>query len=219
MRLKRTMFVLTVFLGFSGLSGMKAMADPLPAQTSSSSSASSPIDFQGHLMGGLDAGIAIPSQDITPGTQAIEGPAVQGSVFYGLTNNVQVGLDLGWYQTGYAPGGKFAGNLGDLYLLPTVMLRGQQNGAWSPYATVGLGANINMFSSSEPGLSISPTDTFAMRFAIGEDYFMTSHLALNAELSWLMNTGMWTETTPGGATSGSTFNNSAVFLMAGIHFM
>lgn len=217
MVLNRALLLLMVFLGFSFLSEKKAFSDPFPSQTSS---ASSPVVFQGHLMGGLDAGIAIPSQSITAGSQSIEGPAVQGNLFYGLTNNVLAGMNMGWYQTGYSAGhGVFDGSLGDLYLIPTLEVRGRQDGAWSPYASIGMGANINMFSSSVPGLSISPTDTIAYRVAVGEDYFMTPQIALNAELSWLMNTGMWTETNPGGATTGSTFNNSAVFLMAGIHFL
>ena len=221
MTLKRAVLSMAVFLGLSVYAANDAFAaDPASVQpTASPLSSSSPVGFQGRLMGGLDAGIAIPSQAITPSAQSIEGPAVQGNVFYGLTDSVLVGLELGWYQTGYSPAGRFAGNLGDVYMIPTVEIRGQQDGAWSPYLSFGLGANLNMFSASEPGLSISPTDTLATRFAIGDDYFMTPHFALNMELSWLMNTGMWTETSPGGAVSGSTFNNSAVFLMAGVHFL
>ncbi|MDA8059897.1 MAG: hypothetical protein M0Z37_06075 [Nitrospiraceae bacterium] len=210
--LKSRFYLLFVFLGLSLYPSGNAFSDPL-----SDSSPNPPIEYKGHLTGGIDAGITIPSQAIVSGAESIEGPTAQGNIFYGLTNSFLIGMNAGWYQTGYATGGVFQGNLQDFYLIPSVELRGQQSGAWSPFASLGMGANFNMFNSSQPGTSISPTDTLAFLASVGEDYFVTSHVAMDLELSWLMNTGMWTETTPK-RTTGSTFNNSAVFLMAGIHF-
>jgi len=56
---------------------------------------------------------------------------------------------------------------------------------------MGFGVNVNSFSESDniSGTTISPSNNFAWRLAWGADYFLTSALALNAEMAYKINDG------------------------------
>jgi len=62
-------------------------------------------------------------------------------------------------------------------------------GAWQPYGLVGAGAVWTTLASTTPGISPDLTSpSFAARFALGLDYYMTKNLYLNLGGEFLFDT-------------------------------
>jgi opacity protein-like surface antigen len=62
-------------------------------------------------------------------------------------------------------------------------------GAWQPYALVGAGAIWTTLNSTTPGISPDlTTPSFAARFALGLDYYITKNLSLNLGGEFLFDT-------------------------------
>ncbi len=121
------------------------------------------------------------------------------------------------------------GNTSTVSLLPTVELRTDKLGNVSLYGSLGLGVNFNGFSNSASlntfcgsfTCTIAPGTSFAARFGVGLDYFISPNFALNAEIGYLFNlanTAM-TVSVPGATTSGSqNVDLSTLFFLFGFHY-
>ena len=146
---------------------------------------------QGRWTAGLRAGFSILTQEFVRNTSTDIGPAINAYTFYGLNRWLNVGLMVEWERrtTDQESPKLDVGTLNTVSVLPTVEVRPGRYGAIMPYASAGIGVNVNSFSESNPAAVISPANTFAFRLAGGADYPLTSKLMLNTELAWKRNRG------------------------------
>jgi opacity protein-like surface antigen len=184
---------------------------------------------------GLRAGIAVPTQNgFTVATETEEiwfesklGPAVNVQALRHISPMLALGLTVEWERHAYRgnstgtgiPDAKL-GTLNTISLLPTVELRPGRYGQFAPYGTIGIGMNINNFSTdasqAPDDISISPTG--ALRVGLGTDYFLTDHLALNTELAWKYNYGTLEEKDPDGTFGRLNNNASTLLFLAGLRW-
>jgi len=176
---------------------------------------------------GLRVGPSILTQDVSGSIEANTGPIISGNILYGLTDNFSMGLNLEW-ETHQA---ESVGDIGDINifsLIPFIEFRPGGRQAFSPYASLGIGININSFNE-ESGLfcvttigsgfcKIEPENTFALKFAGGFDYFVTPNLALNAEIGWKLNSGDSDVKVSGVGTISDDFRASVFNLLFGLRY-
>jgi opacity protein-like surface antigen len=148
---------------------------------------------QGQRMLGFRAGFAPLTQSLTTNSSTDVGSLVNVQGLYGLNKWLLVGLTVEWERHAVDQQSPHVdlGHQDTVSLLPTVEVRPGRLGPVAPYASMGFGVNVNSFgeSSSIPGTTISPSNTFAWRLAWGADYFLTSRLALNTEMAYKRNDG------------------------------
>jgi outer membrane protein len=148
---------------------------------------------QGQWLFGFRAGFAPLTQSLTANSSTAVGSLVNFQGMYGLNKWVLVGLMLEWERHAVSQESPAVdlGHQDTVSLLPTVEVRPGRLGPVAPYASMGFGVNVNSFgeSSSLPGTTISPSNTFAWRLAWGADYFLTAKLALNTEMAYKRNDG------------------------------
>jgi outer membrane protein len=147
----------------------------------------------GQWMFGGRIGPTTLTQQLNSNINTSTGPALNFQGMYAVTNMVMVGLMLEWERRGVDRERPFLdlGSMDTVSLLPTVEVRPGHFNAVYPYASMGLGVNINSFSENG-GIGtnrISPSNNFAFRLAAGADYFITKTIALNTELAWKRNDG------------------------------
>jgi hypothetical protein len=162
---------------------------------------------------GLRGGAAYLPQDVDDGTEGKIGPIIGSRIMYGLTDILSLGLNLEWekHEIKDEPTGLSFGDQTTLSLLFVSEWRSPHATTFSPYFSLGMGLNQNMFSESgelqdftrsvclDLGLSpqlagacrteLEPERTFAGIFGLGADYFITSHLTFNSELGYKLNYG------------------------------
>jgi len=152
------------------------------------------------LVVGVRAGVAIPTQTVLEnlGNDTSVGPLVNVEALYALREWVRVGLMFEWHQHDINVGGPQFGTLNIFSLLPTVEVRPTREAMrerginWViPYASLGMGLNINSFSTAARfgNTPVSFSDTFAFRVASGFDFPLTSRWAVNTELAWNRDSG------------------------------
>ena len=136
---------------------------------------------------GVRGGVSLLSQDIAVGLEGKTGPLISINILYGNTDILSTGLDIQWERHKVEEIGVDTdiGEASTVSLIPFVELRAARIGNLTPYASLGIGVNINSFSVD----NINPETTFTVKFAGGADYFVTPDLALNAELGWKLNSG------------------------------
>ena len=148
---------------------------------------------QGKWLLGLRAGFAPLTQELRTNTSTDVGSLVNLQALYSLNKWLAAGLTLEWerHAIDQERPPVDLGHMDTISLLPTVEVRPGRLGPVAPYASMGLGVNVNSFSESDAirGTTISPSNNFAWRLAWGADYFLTSALALNAEMAYKRNDG------------------------------
>ena len=198
-------------------------------------------DFLGAWVVGIQAGPAFSPQDLVTirGTTTTlvsgVGPYLSFNALYGVGRvdpvDLLLGLDVDYNSLPVnSQSSSFSwGNTSTVSLLPTVELRTDKLGNVSLYGSLGLGVNFNGFSNSASlntfcgsfTCTIAPGTSFAARFGVGLDYFISPNFALNAEIGYLFNlanTAM-TVSVPGATTSGSqNVDLSTLFFLFGFHY-
>ena len=168
---------------------------------------------RGKWLLGFRAGFAPLTQELRTNFSTDVGSLVNVQGMYSLNKWVLVGLTVEWERHGIdqerPP--RDLGHMDTVSLLPTVEVRPGRLGPVAPYASMGFGVNVNSFSESDniSGTTISPSNNFAWRLAWGADYFLTSALALNAEMAYKINDG---HVTINGVQSGDWNASSFGFL-------
>lgn len=148
---------------------------------------------QGKWMFGFRAGFAPLTQELRRNFSTEVGSLVNVQGMYSVNKWVLAGLTLEWERHAVNQERPFVdlGHVDTVSLLPTVEVRPGRLGPIGPYASMGLGVNVNSFGESHAlrGAMISPSNNVAWRLAWGADYFLTSSLALNAEMAYKRNDG------------------------------
>ena len=171
---------------------------------------------------GLRAGVAVPTAKELKNVSSDSniGPLVNFEALYGLKEWLRIGLMFEWHQHDITTGGTQFGTIGIYSLLPTIEFRATRGAmqdlglSWVvPYASLGTGVNFHSFSNATKiaNNSVSFSNTFALRPAGGLDFPLTSHLALNAEIAWNMDSGTYKNN---GVSA--DFNTSSLNLMVGL---
>jgi outer membrane protein len=148
---------------------------------------------EGKWTAGFRAGFSLLTQQMIPNTSSSVGPALNFQGLYGLNKYLNVGLMLEWEHRSVdlERPRMDMGSLNTVSLLPMVEFRPGRLGRLVPYASAGIGVNVNSFSEDDTFKrtrgAVDPTNTFAFRLAGGIDYPLNSHLALNSEIAWKRN--------------------------------
>ncbi len=144
------------------------------------------------------AGGSFPTSDILQNNDSEAGPALNLQFYYSFKRILNVGVMAEYdrhrvEQNGFGETGDFQ----TLSLIPFVEGR-VIVGQVSPYASFGLGVNINDFDESDKlntfcgttiNCRVNPKNTVAARIAGGMDIFLNDHVALNLEVAWKSNKG------------------------------
>lgn len=139
---------------------------------------------------GIRGGASLLSQDIAVGLEGKTGPLISVNILYGNTDILSTGLDIQWERHKLEVIGEDIGEASNVSLIPFVELRAARIGNLTPYASLGIGVNINSISVDHiPQTTFAVETTFAVKFEGGADYFVTQNLALNAEIGWKLNSG------------------------------
>jgi opacity protein-like surface antigen len=163
---------------------------------------------------GFRVGPAFYTQELVEGLSSNVGPAVNLQALYGISKYISVGLAIEW-QRNFVKLDSPATDIGyanTVSILPTVELRPGRFGKFMPYGTLALGMNLNSFDEEDNVGNLDVDNTFAFRIGAGTDYFVTPHLALNAEVAWKMNKG------DVGGTTGTDYDASSMLLLFGVRY-
>jgi outer membrane protein len=148
---------------------------------------------EGKWTAGFRAGFSILTQQMIPNTSSSIGPALNFQGLYGVNKWLNVGLMLEWeHRSVDLERPKMdMGSLNTVSLLPMVEFRPGRFGRLIPYASAGIGVNVNSFSEDDTFKrnvgKVDTTNTFAFRLASGVDYPINPHVALNTEIAWKRN--------------------------------
>ena len=151
------------------------------------------------------------------------GPALNFQGLYGLNKWMNVGLMLEWEHRSVdlQRTNTDVGSLNTVSLLPMVEFRPGRLGRLIPYASAGIGVNVNSFSEDDTfkraGGKVDPTNTFAFRLAGGVDYPLNSHLALNTEIAWKRNRS-GVDTSNLGTAANTSFDASSFNFLFGARY-
>lgn len=182
-------------------------------------------NIQGRLGIGVRGGFSVLSQDVATDTEGETGPVISGNITYGLTNILSIGLNVEWekHEIKDKPTGFSFGDENTISVLPFAEIRSTGLGGnrnLLPYASFGLGININSFSESSrvASVEIEPKNTLALKIGVGADYFVTPNFALNAEAGYKLNSGE-VDFKSGGFTFGTDDNEISTFsLLFGLRY-
>jgi opacity protein-like surface antigen len=58
---------------------------------------------------------------------------------------------------------------------------------WAPYFKMGYGINFSSVKNEPSGVDVDVKNSFAMKFGVGADWFITDHIAINTEVAWKYN--------------------------------
>lgn len=171
-----------------------------------------------HWVFGIRPGFSVLTQEGFANTGADVGFALNFQGLYAINSWFLAGLTLEWERRHFdaeSPSLSL-GTLNTVSLIPTVEVRPIRYGNLVPYASGGIGVNVNSFSESNQvgSTKISPDNTFAFRLAGGTDYFVTKRLALNTEIAWKRNRGGIDI----GSVSGQPFDASSFNFLFGIRY-
>ena len=116
---------------------------------------------------------------------------VGGTFDYGLSQYFAVGLESGYHSFNVNVTGRDLGDLRGIPLLADFIVRVPLADRWVPYGLIGLGVVFWDFAEGDlykdMGISVDVDPSFAAKFAIGCDYFMTDDLALSLELAYVIS--------------------------------
>lgn len=198
-------------------------------------------DFNGHLILGAQYGVTQPPVDVVSNisntnTDVISGAGMYGSLsaMYGMSSHAMLGIDVDYNTLPIylnVPKLSFARS-STISVFPMLEVRGSKYHNFSFYGTLGLGANFNTFSTGTSlgqacgvigtACQLSPSYSFAVRIAVGMDYFVTQNTALNLEIGYLVNqytnTSVLQTVSSAPETVNETVNLSTLFFLLGIHY-
>lgn len=178
----------------------------------------------GQWMFGGRVGPTTLTQSLSGNINTQTGPALNFQGMYAVSDMVMVGLMLEWERRGvdHETRNLDLGSLDTVSLLPTVEVRPGHFNQVYPYASMGLGVNVNSFSENGGigGTRISPSNNLAFRLAAGADYFITKTIALNTEIAWKRNDGHAHISGPGGniGLNPSDWNASSFNFLLGVRW-
>lgn len=214
------------------LETVDAWGDPVTALVQSAQSEQGPKseDYKGAFLWGVEAGGAYVPQNIHTSVTSGWGPYLSGSALYGFWPNILLGMDFDYYQvpfnvqsTGFNLGSDWT-----VAVMPMIEFRTNRMGNWSLYGNIGVGMNDNNFLNSSAlnaacggSCSVAMQISFAARFAVGADYYLTKNLSATAEVGYMMNytPANVTVSVPGYSVSeGETLNLSTMFVLVGFHY-
>lgn len=148
---------------------------------------------RGRWLLGFRAGFAPLTQELRRNVSTEVGSLVNVQGLYSLNTFLLAGLTLEWerHAVDQERPAVDLGHLDTVSVLPTVEVRPGRLGPLAPYGSMSFGVNVNSFGESDAiaNATISPSNNFAWRLAWGADYFLTSKLALNAEMAYKRNDG------------------------------
>ena len=174
---------------------------------------------------GLRTGMAIPTQKVIRdfGDSTSIGPLVNAEALYAVKEWMRAGLMVEWHRHTIKMWGPDFGTLNTVSILPTVEFRPTRDfledrgiTAVVPYASLGLGVNVNSLNhgSGLPSTATASFDnTLAFRAAGGVDIPIAPGVALNGEVAYNLNSGDYQLSTISNTTG---FNASTVNLLFGI---
>ena len=174
-----------VFFAWGGISPLSTQAQWVPEGQAP----------EGKWTLGARTGFSLLTQEMiaTPRTSSSIGPLLNFQALYELNKYLNMGLILEWEHSDVDQEipKRDMGSLSTVSLLPMVEFRPGRFGRVIPYASAGIGVNVNSFSEDDAFKRnvgrVDPTNTFAFRLAGGMDYPLNSHLALNTEVAWKRN--------------------------------
>lgn len=178
---------------------------------------------EGKWTAGFRAGFSLLTQQMIPNTDSGIGPALNFQGLYGLNKWMNVGLMLEWEHRSvdFQKSNASVGSLSTVSLMPMVEFRPGRLGRIIPYASAGIGVNVNSFSEDDTfkrlGGKVDPTNTFAFRLAGGMDYPLTSHLALNTEIAWKRNRS-GVDVAGLGTSTNTSFDASSFNFLFGVRY-
>lgn len=181
---------------------------------------------------GLRGGFSVLVDDYADGLEGELGPAAAVDLSYGLSDSVSWGLRVEWEKHQAETGSL---DLGDFTTIsPILFLQVRRpNAEIAPYVQVGVGYNLNTFSTGEDfpifaqaclftiGIActdLEPDDSIALLLGGGIDFFMTPHLAFNADIGWKYNSGDQEILTASGPVGEDDFKASAIRLLFGVQY-
>jgi len=188
-------------------------------------------ELKGKLGVGVRGGPSVLTQNAASiSGMAVEGnvgPIVSGSILYGLSDALLVGIDVEWGTQTLDISGSDIGD-STTYSIMTFIEDHAGTKPLSPYILFGLGANINALDLNSTfnaackqtfgGSCNAKLDTtLAFKVAGGIDYFVIPNLALNTEVGYIYNSGNMTVTVPVGSEKKS-FNGSVFSALFGIRY-
>ncbi len=153
---------------------------------------------------------------------------VNGQLFYHINRDWHMGLSVEWEEHNATVSGVDFGTARTITLLPYIEFHFPV-GRWSPYASLGMGVNLNDFDENNQiaancaalgfgPCDVSPDNTFGFRGGAGVDFFVTDSLAINAEAAWKSNSGDGKITVGGTTVLQGNFDASAVQVLLGLRW-
>jgi hypothetical protein len=178
---------------------------------------------------GLRLGPSFLVEKLSDKTGGEVGLIINGTISYGLTDQVLAGLQIEWekHTIKNRSSDFIYGEETTVSMIPTIEFHPRGGSPFSPYGLLGFGINVNSFreSSDLNGLcaacKIEPKNTFAFKGGVGIDYFVTPNLVYNGELDLKMNDGTSdiTGNVPGLSSRTSADNSACVLsLIFGVRY-
>lgn len=118
---------------------------------------------------GFRVGPSVLTQNLTTATTGSVGPAIDAQLLYDITRKITVGLDVGWDTHSASFAGFGLGRLNTVNLMPFGQYRFIRTKGFAPYAGLGLGVNLNFFSSSA-GTTFN-FNASVFQFLVGVKYY------------------------------------------------
>ncbi|MDT7043669.1 outer membrane beta-barrel protein [Candidatus Nitronereus thalassa] len=176
----------------------------------------------------LRAGGAFYHGDVIAAVSPDPAILVNGQFFYHINRDWHMGLSVEWEEHNATVGGVDFGTARTISLLPYIEFHFPV-GRWSPYASLGVGLNLNDFDEDNQVAAncaalgfgpcdVSPDNTFAFRGGAGVDFFVADNLAINAEAAWKSNSGDGEITVGGTPVLQGDFDASAVQVLVGLRW-
>ncbi len=159
-------------------------------------------DIPGRWIVGIKGGSGFLPDEIVRRTDGKPGPIVSGTIAYSPIDLFSLGINIEWEAHKLEPG--VSGNFTTVSLIPFTEIRLNVSRVFIPYASLGVGININSQTDARikscigsfvgPGFAIfpcnlEPDNSFALKVGGGIDYYISEALALNTEIAWKMNAG------------------------------
>ena len=127
-----------------------------------------------------------------------------GSLAYGVTDWLALGVESGWVGFGESDSGI---NIDEnaIPVFGDIILRVPTQSAAKPYGLVGLGVIFWDVSSNISNVTVDVDTAFAAKFGGGVDWFVNDNWALNFEASYVVSS---TDATARNTTTGASISTS-----------
>ncbi|HET6371294.1 MAG TPA: hypothetical protein VFG95_08855 [Nitrospiria bacterium] len=187
---------------------------------------------------GVRGGAAFFHQDVTEDLSGKTGPIIGGDVLYRFTDIFSLGLDVEWERHNFEVLGLDAGYSTTVSIIPFVEIHPVGTKAILPYASLGVGLNVNAFHPHPPvtvltdnlppqlivaisQLSLDKVDldnTPAIKISAGVDLFATQRVAVNTEIGWKRNSGNGEFCNPFGGCKNDNWKADTYTVLMGLRY-